>query len=139
MLAGNKRRRPHTVGNSVSSSGHTSGKLGGSPWAGTGSRGGGFSHQCPKVGDDLTVASGGEDLRSSEKWAHPQDLHDGEKAKVKKGSRKRDHSEESAQKASAKKVDDDSCVAAVERLQRRGHHSDHHVAIGECTHFTTGC
>ncbi|KAL1434887.1 hypothetical protein MTO96_001763 [Rhipicephalus appendiculatus] len=101
-----KRRRLDTVGNSVTSSGGTSGKVGGSPRASTGSRGGGSSQQSPKVADDLKVASGGEDLRSSEKWAHPKDLHDGDKAKVKKGSRKRDHSEESAPEGKRKKDED---------------------------------
>nr|XP_037284733.1 THO complex subunit 2-like [Rhipicephalus microplus] len=101
-----KRRRLDTVSNSVTSSGGTSGKVGGSPRAGTGSRGGGSSQQSPKVADDLKVAPGGEDLRSSEKWAHPKDLHDGEKTKAKKGSRKRDHSEESAPEGKRKKDED---------------------------------
>ncbi|XP_070391314.1 THO complex subunit 2 isoform X1 [Dermacentor albipictus] len=113
-----KRRRLDTASNSVTLGGGTSSKVGGSPRAATGGRGGsGSSQQSPKVVDDLSskVTSAGEDLRSSsEKWAHPKDLHDGDKAKVKKGSRKRDHSEESAPEGKRKK-DEDSAKSSSKR------------------------
>lgn len=111
-----KRRRLDAASNSVTSGGGSGSKVGGSPRAATGGRGG-SSQQSPKVVDDLSskVASTGEDLRSSsEKWAHPKDPHDGDKAKVKKGSRKRDHSEESAPEGKRKK-DEDSAKSSSKR------------------------
>ncbi|XP_077518841.1 THO complex subunit 2-like protein isoform X3 [Amblyomma americanum] len=104
-----KRRRLDTVGNSVASSGsNASSKVGGSATSGGGGRS--SSQQSPKVVDEpSSKGASGDDLRSSssEKWAHPKDPHEGDKTKVKKGSRKRDHSEESAVDGGKRKKDED--------------------------------
>lgn len=122
-----KRRRLDTASNSLGSS---SGKVGGSPrgvGSGSGSRGGGGSSQSPKVADEpplkgSSVGPGGDDGRLVEKWAHPKDLHDGgDKAKGgKKGSRKRDHSEESMPQDGGKRKKDEDGPSAKSSSKRNG-------------------
>ncbi|XP_077559324.1 THO complex subunit 2-like protein isoform X3 [Haemaphysalis longicornis] len=111
-----KRRRLDPAVNSLGSSSSSSGKVGGSPRGGGGgsSSGRGGSSQSPKVADEpplkgVSAGPGGDDGRLVEKWAHPKDLHDGgDKAKgSKKGSRKRDHSEESLPQDGGKRKKDE--------------------------------
>lgn len=111
-----KRRRLDPTVNSLGSSSSSSGKVGGSPRGGGGgsSSGRGGSSQSPKVADEpplkgVSAGPGGDDGRLVEKWAHPKDLHDGgDKAKgSKKGSRKRDHSEESLPQDGGKRKKDE--------------------------------
>uniref|UniRef100_V5GMM5 Putative keke-like motif-containing transcription regulator rlr1/suppressor of sin4 n=2 Tax=Ixodes ricinus TaxID=34613 RepID=V5GMM5_IXORI len=98
-----KRRR---VDGGSSSGGSSSGKVGGSP---RGRSLGGT--QSPKVSEPEGKSEdrGGGADRSSEKWAHPKDSHDpatGDKGKAKKGSRKRDHSDEPPLEGKRKKDED---------------------------------
>lgn len=98
-----KRRR---VDGGSSSGGSSSGKVGGSP---RGRSLGGT--QSPKVSEPEGKSEdrGGGGDRPSEKWAHPKDSHDpatGDKGKAKKGSRKRDHSDEPPLEGKRKKDED---------------------------------
>ncbi|CAN8032951.1 unnamed protein product [Ixodes persulcatus] len=100
-----KRRR---VDGGSSSGGSSSGKVGGSPRGR--SLGGTQSPKVPEP-EGKSEDRGGMGDRPSEKWAHPKDSHDpatGDKGKAKKGSRKRDHSDEPPLEGKRKK-DEDAC------------------------------